>query len=110
LKVALIEATKNWETLSGGGPPCPVVFDAEDVRETMKLDAQQRGGDAALAACQNMIGLGPEGWVPAERYEEAVARSKKLKEDGLASAETGEERAQIAAHWPLDYMDEEEEM
>jgi hypothetical protein len=42
LKVALIEATKNWETLTGGGRPCPVVFDAEDTRETMRLDAVQR--------------------------------------------------------------------
>lgn len=41
LKVALIEATGNWETLTGGGLPCPVVFDAEDVRETMKLDVRQ---------------------------------------------------------------------
>ena len=50
LKVALIEATKNWETLTGGGAPCPVVFDAEDVRETMKLDEVQRGADETLEA------------------------------------------------------------
>ena len=31
LKVALIEATLNWEALTGGGPPCPVMFDAKDV-------------------------------------------------------------------------------
>jgi len=48
--------------------------------------------------------------VPAEHYEEAMARSKKLKEDGLAAAESVEERAQIAAHWPLDYMEEKEYM
>jgi hypothetical protein len=32
--------------------------------------------------------------VPAEHYEEAMARSKKLKEYGLAEAESEEERAQ----------------
>ncbi|KZT09637.1 uncharacterized protein LAESUDRAFT_756575 [Laetiporus sulphureus 93-53] len=101
LKVALIEATENWETLAGGGPPCPVVFDAEDVRGTMELDAETRGADETLEACRNMIGFGPEGWMPAEHYE-AMARSKKLKEDGLAAAESEEERAQVAAHWPLD--------
>jgi hypothetical protein len=42
LKIALIERTENWETLTRGGAPCPVVFDAEDVRETMKLDKVQR--------------------------------------------------------------------
>ncbi|KAF8256368.1 hypothetical protein EI94DRAFT_1873332 [Lactarius quietus] len=57
--------------------------------------------------CRDVIGFGPEGWVPAEHYEEAMARSKKLKEDGLAAAESEEERAQIAAHWPLDNMEEE---
>ena len=41
--------------------------------------------------------------MPAEHYEEAMARSKKLKEDGLAAA-------QIAAHWPLDDMEEKEYM
>ena len=43
LKVALIEATKNWETLTGErGPPCPVIFVTEDLCEAMKLDAKQR--------------------------------------------------------------------
>ncbi|KZT03136.1 uncharacterized protein LAESUDRAFT_762129 [Laetiporus sulphureus 93-53] len=110
LKVALIEATENWETLTGGGPPCPVVFDAEDVRETMELDAEQRGADETLEACRNMIGCGPEGWAPTERYEEVMTRSKQLKEDTLAEARSEEERAQIAAHWPLDDMDEKEYM
>ena len=30
--------------------------------------------------------------------------------DGLAAAESEEERAQIAVHWPLDDMDKEEYM
>lgn len=64
LKVALINATENWKTLTEGGPPCPVVFDAEDVRETRKLDAEQREADENLEACGNIIGFGPEGWVP----------------------------------------------
>ncbi|KAG2339052.1 hypothetical protein BDR05DRAFT_992242 [Suillus weaverae] len=108
LKVALIQATKNWRKLTGGGPPCPVVFDPDDVRETMKLDAEQKEADESLEACRDVIGFGPEGWVPAEHYEEAMGLTKKLKEDVLAAAESEEERAQIAAHWPLDDMDEEE--
>ena len=80
LKVALIAATENCETLTGGGPPCPIVFDAEDVRKTKEL----RGADETLEACQNMIHFGPEGWVPAKRYEEAARRRKQLKMDALA--------------------------
>ncbi|KAI6020480.1 hypothetical protein EDC04DRAFT_2737450, partial [Pisolithus marmoratus] len=48
LKVALIEATDNWEKLTGGGPPCPVMFNSEDICETMKLDAEERGVDKTL--------------------------------------------------------------
>lgn len=110
LKVALIEATKDWETLTGGGVPCPIVFDAEDLRETMKLDAVQREADETLEMCQNVPGFGPEGWVPTEHYEEAMTRSKQLKENALAIAESAEERAEIAAHWPWDDMDEEKYM
>ncbi|KAG1725600.1 protein kinase subdomain-containing protein PKL CAK Fmp29 [Suillus lakei] len=90
LKVALIQATKNWKMLTGEGPA------------TMKLDAEQKEADESLEACRDRAGC------PAEHYEEAMVLSKKLKEDGLAAAESEEERAQIAAHWPLDDMDEEE--
>ncbi|KAI0289096.1 protein kinase subdomain-containing protein PKL CAK Fmp29 [Russula brevipes] len=108
LKVALIDATEDWETLTGGGgPPCPVVFDAEDVRETRELDEEQTRADEFLERCRSIIGFGPEGWVSTERYEEAMTRSKKLKEAILAMAEE-KERAEIAVHWPFDDMNEEE--
>ncbi|KAF8591989.1 protein kinase subdomain-containing protein PKL CAK Fmp29 [Ramaria rubella] len=109
LKVALIQATKNWKTLTGGGPPCPIVFDPDNVREMMKLDAEQQEADESLEAAG----------CPVEQYERAMALSKKLKEDGLAATELEEQtqilvqwplRAQIAAHWLLDDMDEEEYM
>ncbi|KAL5499239.1 hypothetical protein ACEPAH_1757 [Sanghuangporus vaninii] len=110
LKVALIQATENWKALTGGDVPCPVVFDAEDVRRTMELDKVLRGADETLEACQKIIGFGPEGWVPTEHYEEAVAFSKRLKESALAAAESDKERAEIAAHWPWDDMDESDYM
>ncbi|KAG7441085.1 protein kinase subdomain-containing protein PKL/CAK/Fmp29 [Guyanagaster necrorhizus] len=110
LKVALMDATANWEALTGGGAPCPVAFDAEDVRETKKLDGVQSGADEVMEALRNMIGYGPEGWVPTKRYEEVMTRSKQLKEGALAAAESAKERAEMATHWPLDDMDEEKYM
>ncbi|KAI5984108.1 hypothetical protein EDC04DRAFT_2835129 [Pisolithus marmoratus] len=56
LKVALIEATENWEKLTGEAH--------HDICETMKLDAEQRGVDKTLEVCQNMISFRPEGWCP----------------------------------------------
>jgi hypothetical protein len=108
LKVALIDATQNWETLTGGGAPCPVVFDPDDVHETRKLDKKQGEADETLEACRAVIGYGPEGWVPVEYYEEAMARSKQLKEDGWAADVSEAERAEVEAHWPFDDRDEEE--
>jgi len=46
--------------------------------------------------------------VPAEYYEETMALSKKLKENGLTVAELEKGRVRISAHWPLKDMEEEE--
>ncbi|KAI5120426.1 hypothetical protein M0805_006925 [Coniferiporia weirii] len=112
LKVALIEATERWETLTGegGAAPCPVVFDAEDVRETMKLNEKQEEADKSFEIWQDKLGLGPEGWVPAQYYEEAMALCKRTKEAALMAAESEEERAEIMTHWLWDDMDEEKYM
>jgi hypothetical protein len=112
LKVALIEATKNWELLTEEGPPvtCPIGFDDKDVRETMELDAEQSAADEILEACQYIVGCRAEGWVPAEHYDEAMARSKKMKEEALEAAESEEERAETATHWIFDDMDESKYM
>ena len=40
----------------------------------------------------------------------AVARCAKIKEVGMAMLEEDEERVQVAAHWPLDALDEEQYM
>ncbi|KAL7280963.1 hypothetical protein ACG7TL_005912 [Trametes sanguinea] len=106
LKAALIEATDDWRALSGTDAPCPVQFDAEDVQETMRLEAEQQEADEVLQDCLDLVGAGTDGWVPVGHYEEAMARSKRLKEDALASATSDQERAEVTAHWPLDDMDE----
>ena len=109
LKVALIQAMEHWEELIGGegGVPCPVVFDAEDVRQTMELNKEQEEAETAMEECRGIIGHGPQGWVPTEHYEEAMARSKQIKADTLAEATSEEERANMMEHWPWDDMDEE---
>jgi hypothetical protein len=105
MKVVLIRATERWGTLTGGGAPCPVVFDAEDVRETTELNEVQRKADEALEVWQNVLDLGPEGWVPTQDYEGAVALCKHMKEQALTEATPAEERVEIMGHWPWDDMD-----
>ncbi|KAF8182876.1 hypothetical protein BJ912DRAFT_928300 [Pholiota molesta] len=77
-----------------------VVFDAEDVRETMKLDEVQREADEVQEACQNVLGFGPQGWVPTLDYEAAMACNKQMKADGLAACTSAEERAEIVGTGP----------
>ena len=107
LKVALIEAAENWKVLTREDSTCPVVFDPEDVDETMKLDEEQREADKLLESSQNMVGFRRGGWVSAEWYEEAMVRSKWLKEQTLTMSGNSEI---TAAHWHLDDMDESEYM
>ncbi|KAI0048823.1 hypothetical protein FA95DRAFT_1490296, partial [Auriscalpium vulgare] len=85
----------------------PVVFDAEDVRETKKLDEVQNKADQLQETFQAMTGYGPEGWVPTERYELVLTLCKQLKDHALSSDLSAEEWAEVAAHWPFDNMDEE---
>ena len=106
LKVALIEATMGWEKLTERGAPCPVVFDAEDIRETMKLDTELRDMDEIMETGWNIVGCASEGWVPNDHYEKAMARSKELKEQALAQTMSAKERTEVEAHWPFDDMDE----
>jgi len=40
LKVALIQATSVWKTLTGGDTPYAVVSDPDDVKEALYLDAE----------------------------------------------------------------------
>jgi hypothetical protein len=82
LMVALIRATERWEPLTEGGAPCPVAFGAEDARETTELNEVQRKADKAFEVWQNMLGLGPEGWVPTKDYEAAMALCEQMKEGG----------------------------
>lgn len=105
LKVALIEATEMWETLTGGDTPCPIAFDAEDVRKTMELKEEWEEADKGFEIWQSVLGVGSDGWVSSKDYEEAVACDKQMKEKVLMGA-TEEERVDIMADWPWDDMDE----
>lgn len=82
------------------------MFDAEDKRGTRKLNELQEKSDGAFEVWQNIFGLQPDGWVPAQDYEEAVALCTQAKEEALAEATSEEERAEIMAHWPWDDMGE----
>ncbi|KAF8161339.1 protein kinase subdomain-containing protein PKL/CAK/Fmp29 [Crassisporium funariophilum] len=112
LKIALIHATEDWEKFTGHGTPCPLVFDADDIRETKELCKVQTEADRDSKSIRDIVGVGSDDWVPNEHYEEAKRISQEMKEEGIAAMkdEDPDERALAVAHYPLDDMNEEDYM
>ena len=98
--------TEKWEEPTGEGVPCPVAFDAQDLGETTALNEELSTAERGFDILQSMCGIGEEGWVLVEDYEDAVEFLKEIKEEALAEAESEEERGEIMTRWPWDDMDE----
>ncbi|KAL7773215.1 hypothetical protein CFE70_003179 [Pyrenophora teres f. teres 0-1] len=64
--------------------------------------------DEQLKAARDAIGVGSEGWVPPDQYDEIKERDRILKNNALAAAESEEERSMMDEHWFFDDFDEEE--
>ena len=109
LKATLIEATEIWDRLTGGGVPCPVVFEPEDLRKTKELSARLQLADENFEGCRGMIGFETETWVSNEHYAmaEALAELLKLR---LLTQIPKEFRAKTEANWFLNDMDETDYM
>lgn len=116
LKADLISFTKNWSDIaapqsSASGdpwPPCPIAFPEDEVSECLRLNAAQIEADEQLQICRDFIGIGPEGWVPCEQYDEIKQRAMRFKAAVLGAAGSEEERLMLHEHWIFDDFDEEE--
>ncbi|KAH7377310.1 hypothetical protein BKA66DRAFT_422392 [Pyrenochaeta sp. MPI-SDFR-AT-0127] len=116
LKANLIHLTKVWPNIVTSSSstsehptrPCPIAFSEAEVRECLRLNTAQIEADEQLQVCRDIVGIGPEGWVPLDQYDETKRRERKLKADALEAAESMEERARLCEHWIFDDFDEEE--
>lgn len=111
LKADLVELTKQWSslTLSATGEThhkCPIEFSEKEVLESLCLTGATDALDSQFQECLEMVGVGSEGWVPAEQYDNARQRECQLRGDTLNEAESEEERSQIRDHWIFDDFDE----
>ncbi|KAF1967449.1 hypothetical protein BU23DRAFT_602870 [Bimuria novae-zelandiae CBS 107.79] len=99
LKANLICLMENWSSIAApeldeGGDSrasCPISFSEDEVTECKRLHAVQIEADEQLQTCRDVIGIGPEGWVPLEQYKETKQREVKLKANVLEAAESKEE-------------------
>jgi hypothetical protein len=113
LETDLVELTKQWPRLVSSTPDssqskCPIVFCTQEASETLRLAAAMEAADGQFQSCLEIVGVGPEGWVPAEQYAEARQREERLKADTLEDAESEEERRQMDEHWIFSDFDETE--
>ena len=115
LKADLIYLMENWSSITApessargdSKVPCPISFTEDEATECKRLHAAQIEADEQLQACRDVIGIGPEGWVPLEQYEDTRQRERKLKAAALEAAESNEERARLEEHWIFGDFDEE---
>ena len=80
----------------------------DESSECLRLHRAQSEAGEQFQACQEVIGVGNEGWVPVAHYDEARRREKKLKPDALDAKETEEERARLQENWIFDDFCEED--
>ncbi|EPQ56600.1 hypothetical protein GLOTRDRAFT_128543 [Gloeophyllum trabeum ATCC 11539] len=95
-----------WE----GGAPCPIVFEAEDVRTTNELAERLQLADENYEGVQRIVGFGAETWVPSKRYKMARDLAELLKLKVLMQIPEEEVRDKFDANWFLNDMDKTEYM
>ncbi|KAI4948102.1 hypothetical protein J4E91_006095 [Alternaria rosae] len=78
LEADLIYLMENWSSITApessargdSKVPCPISFTEDEFAECKRLHRAQIEADEQLQACRDVVGIGPEGWVPLEQYEE----------------------------------------
>jgi hypothetical protein len=109
LKADLITLSRKWtQVAQGTRTPCPISFSDDESTRCLRLERAQSEADEQFRACQEAIGVGHEGWVSLEYYDEAKRSERKLKADALDAAETEEEKSRIQENWIFDDFCEEE--
>ncbi|KAJ5142757.1 uncharacterized protein N7515_001544 [Penicillium bovifimosum] len=111
LKADLVTLSRNWSGMNRDAKAaCPISFSDDESTECLRLVRAQSEADEQFKACLDGIGVGGEGWVPIEHYDEARRRERKLKAAALDAAETEEERARVQEDWIFDGFCEEDYM
>ena len=105
LQADIVQLQKFWLRISSA--PCPLSHEQHEAAEILRLSEAQQDADNQLVTCYEAIGVGKDGWVPAEHYKEARQRALKFKEDAFAD-EDDEEDALAKEHWIFDDFDEDE--
>ena len=83
-------------------------FFHEESTKYLQMEHAQSEADEQFQECKEAIGVGNEGWIPNDYYDDAKECEKKLKAGALDAAETDEERQHLIDNWLFDDFSEEE--
>lgn len=119
LRADLVELQQKWDRVRAtsigtadqeSNAICPLQYTEEEIKECTRLRTAQMEADEQLETCRDIVGVGTEGWVPLDQYDETKQRADNLKAAAVAAAETEEERKALHVHWFFDDFDESEYM
>ncbi|KAK0268280.1 hypothetical protein LTS00_017612 [Friedmanniomyces endolithicus] len=115
LKADLIRLARHWSELvssrdpeSEPPPSCPFTFKEKEVEKVLQAALKQEEVDGQIEILRNVIGAGSDGWIPNDKYNEAMAEASQLKAHAIESADDDFERETITKYWPFDDFDEKE--
>lgn len=112
LKAALVQAVRSWSEItkqrSDSCQKCQISFSEAEEEDIMNKMVEQEHMDSNMNILRDILGIGSDGWVSYERYEDAVAEAAAMKEQAMNCAEDAHERAMTDKHWPFQDFDEDE--
>ncbi|OJJ96352.1 hypothetical protein ASPACDRAFT_34965 [Aspergillus aculeatus ATCC 16872] len=95
LKADLIQLTMNWDRLvrseDADTSACPIAYSQDEMNECLQLNTAQVGLNEQERLSREILGVGSEGWVAAERYENVKACEEVLKVDEISVVDTSKE-------------------
>jgi hypothetical protein len=122
LQYDLVQVQQDWPRLvtaepDGTLPPCPLSFSEDEAKHIDRLDSLHRKADAEVMELNERLGIGIDGWMPHEHFEESTKRARQLWEAVRAELrnnieEDGDEylwmRGMTEEHWPWQDFNESE--
>ncbi|KDQ10628.1 hypothetical protein BOTBODRAFT_163507, partial [Botryobasidium botryosum FD-172 SS1] len=104
LRAALITIVDDWKEIAPGDGPCPIEFSDEERELHAKRALETEGLSQFVSTLSAIMGIGRDGWVTHEGFDDAVKEHERLKELWRASAEeseTEEVKNEALQWWPF---------
>ena len=106
LRESLLRVITHWDSQDHVDIPCPIEF-SESERLAHVADAKEwQEAEDGLVLLQSRLGVGEDGWVENERYDDAVAKNEDFKREMMEKLPEGPDRDEFMAVWP--YRPEED--